>query len=465
MFLKNPSLLWKSTTFRLITLYTIIFIASSAFINFYAYKSISSFIYKESRGDIEEDIEEYVALYNEFGIEGLKKEVYDDDDEPYLVVFTGNQKDVRISRIPKLFEGSYISRLEMLSSSTFNKWISVKGDEGDSKFEIKSLPLSDGSILQVGQNVSERENLLRQLRRIYALTLIPLVIVAYIGGLFVADRALNPIRELIGSLKRIIKSGEIDERITISEADDINKEMITTFNTMLERIGNLISGIRNSLDNIAHDLRIPMTRFRGTAEMALLNEYQTAENLQHALENCLEESDRILTIFDTLMDISEAEAGAMKLNKELVDVNKLIDEIIELYDLVAQNKDVSISKNLTDNLSIVLDRNKIRQVLVNLIDNAIKYTPHGGSVNVSSFKEENYVVIAVKDTGMGIPKNEQSIIWDRLYRGDRSRSQKGHGLGLSLVKAVVEAHGGHVNVISEPEDGALFSIHLSYKNQ
>src|SRR5262249_34942042 len=162
-----------------------------------------------------------------------------------------------------------------------------------------------------------------------------------------------------------------------------------------------------------------------------------------------EESERVLSILNSLMDVTEAEAGMMKLQLERVDICELVREVMEVYGFVAEEKQVELSANLPSPCSASLDRNRLRQALGNLLHNATKYTPAGGRVAVSAAVEAGNVVVRVRDTGPGISSEEQPKIWTRLYRGDKSRSQRGLGLGLSLVKAIVEAHRGAVTVLSE----------------
>ncbi len=291
------------------------------------------------------------------------------------------------------------------------------------------------------------------------IAIIPIILFAYLGGIFVADRALSPIRQLINTLNSIVASGKIDVRVPVHQTDKLHEELISLFNTMLEKIEALINGMRNVLDNVAHDLRTPMTRLRGTAEVALQPE-QNEDALREALSDCIEESERILIMLNTLMDVSEAETGAMKLDPEEMNIAPVIEDVVELYDYVAEEKGVSVYKGFPQELYLTADRNWIRQVLANLLDNAIKYTPTGGRIDIEACRRDGEVIITVKDTGVGIPKEALYKIWDRLYRVDKSRSQRGLGLGLSLVKAIVGAHGGYVEVSSEPGAGSVFSVYL-----
>ena len=207
-----------------------------------------------------------------------------------------------------------------------------------------------------------------------------------------------------------------------------------------------------------HYLRTPMARLRGSAEQAL----QTAdtEACREALADSLEESERVLTMLKTLMDISEAETGTMKLNLERLDLADSIRDVIDLYSIIAEEKKVTLHSDVPKELFLQADRPRLQQALANLVDNAIKYNSSGGRVDISACQKDQQVFITVKDTGMGIPAADIPRIWERLFRGDKSRSQKGLGLGLCLVKAVVQAHRGQVDVESQPGQGSVFTIRL-----
>jgi signal transduction histidine kinase len=184
------------------------------------------------------------------------------------------------------------------------------------------------------------------------------------------------------------------------------------------------------------------------------------ERYREALADCVEESDRVLVMLNTLMDISEAESGALQLHREPLRLADVAARAIDLYRDVAEAKGIVLTADTPSDVVVMADATRLEQVAANLIDNAVKYTPPGGHVEVEVTQEDGRAWLRVRDNGTGIRADELPRIWDRLFRGDTSRTERGLGLGLSLVKAIVEAHGGTVEVNSEPGRGSVFSMGL-----
>ena len=244
---------------------------------------------------------------------------------------------------------------------------------------------------------------------------------------------------------------------------DVISELGRTSNDLLERIELLIRGMRDALDTVAHDLRTPVARLRSRAETALAGNADR-DGSREALADVVEEADRVSSLLTTLMDISEAETGVMRLDRTAVDVAAVAAETVELYEDVADQRGVALSSDVPDGLLASADRPRLRQVLANIVDNAVKYTPSGGRVSIKGRAAGDDVVIEVADTGIGVAPEHLQRVWDRLYRADGTGAERGLGLGLSLVKAVVEAHGGRAEVSSAPGKGTTLTLVLPRAN-
>jgi signal transduction histidine kinase len=283
------------------------------------------------------------------------------------------------------------------------------------------------------------------------------MVVGFAAGVATARRATRPLHNVVETARQIITTGALDARVPAPLRNDDIAELVNHFNTVLDKNSTLLRTMREALDNVAHDLRTPLTSLRGTAELALSrtgDENATRE----ALADCVERADEVLRLLRALMEISEAEAGMLKLDKTACDLGEVAERAADLYTELADARKVGLIVEAVESTPVVADTTRLRQAIANVIDNAIKYTPEGGQVILRTAVREGDAVLEVRDTGPGIPLSEQPRIWERLYRGDQSRSQSGLGLGLSLVRAIVEAHGGRVTVRNAPDRGAIFEL-------
>jgi signal transduction histidine kinase len=446
--LRARHLFGRTFGLRIALWYATLFVAGSIAIIFLTYYLTAVSLTQRDRQIINAKLGEYASAYQRGGIDGLAATVRAEQRTAPERLF------VRV--VDRGAEAIVLSNPEGWDPSTL---------------ETGSLRLLDGTLVVVGKSTEARRDLLARFRAALGLVMLLIVVIALTGGVVVTRSATQPIRRLTEAFRRVIRTGRTDARVPVDAdlgREDALGELTTLFNAMLDKIEGLVTAMRGALDNVSHDLRTPLTRLRGTAELALAGA-PDIERYREALADCVEESDRVLVMLNTLMDISEAESGTMPLQLEPVALGEVLDRAVGLYRDVAESKGVELSvAERPDGVSgssrtpllVRADRTRLEQVAANLIDNAIKYTPTGGRVDVSAARDNGQVVLRVADTGMGIPTDELPRIWERLFRGDRSRTERGLGLGLSLVKAIVQAHGGEVDVKTEPGRGSTFEVRL-----
>jgi heavy metal sensor kinase len=330
----------------------------------------------------------------------------------------------------------------------------------DRKEEVRILyaMISPSIILQVGQAMESYSRFLDAFKGIFITTMTFLIVLAAGVGWFMARRAVSGVEAVTRTAQKI-SAGTLEERVPVKARGDEIDQLATTFNHMLDRIQTLLTEIKEISDNIAHDLRSPITRIRGIAEVTLttgksLNDY---ENMA---ASTVEECDRLLDMINTMLMISKTESGVDKLSHEEIDLTALVLEACELFKPTAEDKGVSLSCDVPKRSHFIGDTQMIQRMISNLLDNAIKYTPSGGSVTISINENDTHIAVSVKDTGRGISPNDLPRIFERFYRCDQSRSQSGIGLGLSLARAIARAHGGDITAASILNQGSTFTVTL-----
>lgn len=456
---------------RVAAWYAAVFVTSTIALVGLTYALLSASLQQRDREIITSTLREYASRYESGGLSALARavelEVSTGRHERLFVRVLGPGQDALFFTLPPEWSEFDVAGLRpdgaAGSVAERGTWTATRARDRRAVLEVASLRLWDGTIVQVGKSTESRDELLARFRAVVGIVSLIVMAIGVAGGIVLTRSTLRPIRDLGQVVRGIIQTGRTDRRVPASVTGDAVDELSALFNVMLDRITTLIAAMRDALDNVAHDLRTPMARLRAVAERAL--ESGSPEAQREALADCLEESDRIVAMLNTLMDISEAETGTLRLHVEEISLSGLIAEVVELYDHVAEEKRVAVRIMLGDqsaaaDVTVTADRDRLRQVLANLLDNAIKYTPASGEVSIAAEAHDDEAIVTVRDTGIGIAPNELPRIWDRLYRGDQSRAERGLGLGLSLVRAYVRALGGSVTATSTPGQGSTFTVAL-----
>ena len=464
MSLRKRIRLRNSLSFRLTLWYAGIFALSScvAFLLFYAL--ITSFIREQTDQDLLAQVNRFSTLLVSEEIEAVKSAA---------VI------EAQAAGVKKVFFRLLSLNGQVFSSSNMAYWKDIDIHETAIKellrgrghvFETITIPqrkekvrilyamLGRTIVLQVGQAMESYSRFLDAFKGIFITTMTFLIVVAAGIGWFMARRAVSGVEAVTRTAQKI-SGGTLEERVPVKAEGDEIDQLAITFNQMLDRIQGLLTEIKEMSDNMAHDLRSPITRIRGIAEVTLSTGKSLVE-YEAMAASTVEECDRLLDMINTMLMISKTEAGVDHLTREKIDLAGVVQVACRLFEPTAEDKGITLSYDVTGRCHFIGDSRMIQRMLSNLLDNAIKYTPSGGSVNVSVKEVDAQVVVSIKDTGIGISPRDLPHIFERFYRCDQSRSQSGIGLGLSLARAIARAHGGDITAMSSPNQGSTFAITL-----
>jgi len=325
------------------------------------------------------------------------------------------------------------------------------------------LPIVDRekitSIVQVGTSLEDFDETMKRLLIIFLISIPTSIAITTVSGFFLARKALKPVDKIRRAAIKI-SSSNLDERIDIGEKRDELGRLATTFNEMIDRLRDSFQRINQFSIDVSHELKTPLTILKGETEVTLRKD-RDIEDYKRLLKSNLEEIDRMTKIIDDLLLLSKADSKDILIKTEDIALKDLIIDVCMNMQIFAKNKGVELVLGDIDEVILKGDELKLRRMLCNIIENGIKYTSQGGKVEVYSSTNNGYINIHIKDNGIGIPENDIKFIFDRFYRGDKSRRREsGSGLGLSISKWIAEAHRGTIEVTSAPAQGSLFSVRL-----
>jgi signal transduction histidine kinase len=461
------SRLFRTSAFRLSLLYIAVFGTAAALAIAYIYWNTSGLLERQLEGRIQAEIRGLAEQYRAGGISQLTRIVADrsrrEGDELYLVTnrngryVAGNLTSVS----PDLWNS--VGQIEFVYSRP--------GKSGPKKRLALAnvFRLRDGYRLIVGRDIEDRRKFQNVIWRAFFIGLGVIALFGIVGGIFVSRSLLARIEE-VNATSRTIMSGDLTGRIPVSDADDEIDRLAENLNVMLDRIEQLMEGLREVSDNIAHDLKTPLNRLRNRIEGAL-RQGGGEGAYRDALERTIEEADDLIKTFNALLSIARLEAGAVGESMEDVEISQLIQDVAELYEPVAEERGVELTTRIPSGITMRADRQLLGQALTNLIDNAFKYgvskRPKDGSemapsISIAAKKIAGRVEIGVADHGPGIPEADRERVLERFVRLEESRTPPGSGLGLSLVAAVAHLHGGDVRLESN-EPGLRVVLSLPIK--
>lgn len=463
MFSKKKISFLRTTTFRLTLWYLVVFTALSLAVFGAVYVSLSSHLYYQTDKEIMNTAREFKALYEEQGVKGLQAEFIREaasrgTGRVFFELLSPSGKLLATTDVSK-WHGSDIlephadvSPTDELSLHTF----SLPGHRH--KIRVVSLVTADGKVIKIGSTLEGDEILLERYRERFGMGLLIMLVCGGFIGWLLARKAMSGVKQVTKTATRIGRH-EFGRRVAVSDQGEEINSLVQAFNDMLERIETLLHELEQITDNIAHELRTPLTRIRGIAEMTLKGN-GNLDDFREMAAVVIDGSDDLIEMIGTMLEIAKADSGVTELAVAPLDMWEIIEDATDLFAPAAEDKGIDIQlEKPSQAVPITGNRPKLQRVVANLLDNAIKYTPSGGAVTLSAHAEATGVTVNVADTGVGIDAEDIPHIFDRFYRGDKSRSTDGSGLGLSLALAIIRTHGGDITVHSS-NAGSTFTIFL-----
>jgi signal transduction histidine kinase len=433
--------LLRTNAFRLAALYLTLFATSVLALLAFIYWSTANFIEQQTEATLDAEIAGLAEQYDQRGLSGLVQVIAErsagerGDAMLYLVTDpTGRPLAGNLSGWPQ-------------TESLRPGWISfqVEAHHGKDRrtdtARATTFTIPGGYRLLVGRDLRDAAAFRKRVTGTLAWAGVLTLGLGLVGGIVMSRNMLHRVEAVSNTAAEIIH-GDLGKRVPLTGSGDEFDQLATNLNEMLDQIERLMSGMRQVTDNIAHDLRTPLSRLRSRLEVTLL-EPPDAARYGEVLRETIGEADRLLGTFTALLGIAEAEAGSGRGNMETIDLAEIVRSVVELYEPVAEEKGLALGMSCDRAAPVRGDRHLLAQAAANLLDNALKYTP-SGRIEIAVAGDRKTVRLEVSDSGPGIPEDRREAVFDRFVRLESSRSTPGNGLGLSLVRAVAQLHGGNV---------------------
>lgn len=456
--------LFRLTSFRLIFIYTILLAISVFLIAFYLYWSTARDLQNRADQDIVQESQMLTRVYQRGGVNGLARFITQLSQIPNanLYALRNNKNDIVAGNFTDKDSLWDLTRLDdgWVSFSSIRNKASGNDSIPSRKqfFRGKEFIVRGSYNLIIGRDVSNEIYLKeRFLNTIISATLL-ILILGLFGGYVLSRNILNRI-SAINKTSIEIMDGDLLQRLPIGSSNDELNQLSVNLNNMLDRLNKLMTGMKDVSDNIAHDLRTPLNKIRTNLEVTLMSN-PTSENYRNSIQEVIYDIDIVINTFNSLLAISRVESGSLSLEKEKVDINKLLENVIDLWEPLAEEKNINLINQSDDNIYIEGNKNLLSQAISNLIDNAIKYGPQGNKINIGAKFENENVILWVSDNGPGIPNKDKERVLERFARLDVSRNTQGTGLGLSLVTSSIRFHKGTIQLLDSKPNGLIVKLEI-----
>jgi heavy metal sensor kinase len=430
----------------------------------YLQKSLEESLIKQGRsiGDV------LIVNINQSGQDYVQNEITEhyspEINGRFIRVTQADGKQIFISGLPKdgTFDPVRVPPPQLPVSQAFSHEVEMSDGH---EILLHALPYQarDGTrfLIEVGAPYNQIESVLRGLLLTFAIGLPFIVALAMSGGYVLMRRALRPVDEIRQKAAQIT-SRNLSERLPVVQTGDELERLATDLNRMIERLEESFQQINRFSADASHELRTPLTVLQGELESMAQNSSNLPPETRDTIGSALEETQRLTKIVENLLAISRLEAGEARGQLERLDLAELTRSTADQMRLLAEEKHIELNCNGVVPVDVDADPARLKQVVVNLLDNAIKYTPEGGSVSISVIKQDSRAVLEIADSGIGISSDDLPHIFDRFYRADKARSRQmgGTGLGLSIVRSICLAHNGQVRVTSTEGHGSVFRVEL-----
>jgi hypothetical protein len=442
--------LLRTTAFQLTLVYLIVFALFAAFLVGYFALNTRRLINEQIVGTVDVEVTALTGQYNQAGIRRFVVIVDVRSRRPgsSLYLVTTPTGEGLAGNVGSLEPG--ILESEGWVETAYRRLEEPESAEHTALVRVTRLP--GGIRLLVGRDLDERERMFHIVAVAGRWSVALVVVLGVLGGIFVSRRVLNRVEAMTATAQTIM-AGDLSGRLSITGSGDEFDRLALNLNGMLERIDSLMRGLKEVTDNVAHDLKTPLTRLRNRCEAAL-RMAKTDADFRRVLEETIEESDGLIRTFDALLMIARAESGEVRDGMAEFDVADVARDVGELYEPLAEDKGLSLQIQANEHATVKGNRELVSQALANLVDNAIKYAaPDADTANgeragivVKTSSDKDQIVLSVSDHGPGIPAGDRSRVVERFVRLEQSRSEPGSGLGLSLVSAVARLHGGELKL-------------------